>query len=240
MFVSPTEFAIALVTITIGATLQGSVGFGLAVVAAPILLLMHPVWVPGPTLFAAMLVTILIAYRHRDAIVAQEVGLATVGRILGTLPAAYALSALPAGVYNVLFAVVILLGVLLSAAGWHIAPTRRNVVLAATLSGFAGTVSSVGGPPLALVYQNEKGPRVRGTMSAIFVIGTMISIAGLRWAGKFGLTELVLGLALAPGVVVGFAISRYTAAWLDLRHTRPAILAVSALSAVVILIRAFY
>jgi uncharacterized membrane protein YfcA len=50
--------------------------------------------------------------------------------------------------------------------------------------------------------------------------------------------ELALGLILMPGVLVGFALSHYTAPWIDAAHTRPAILAVSALSALVILLRA--
>jgi hypothetical protein len=114
------------------------------------------------------------------------------------------------------------------------------VVVAGTLSGIAGTISSIGGPPMALVYQHERGPSVRGTMSAIFVVGTWISIAGLWWAGRFGNVELLLGLVLMPAILAGFAVSRYTAAWLDRRRTRPAILAVSAVSALVILVRAIY
>jgi hypothetical protein len=135
---------------------------------------------------------------------------------------------------------MVLAGVALSASGVHIARTRLNVVVAGTLSGIAGTISSIGGPPMALVYQHERGPSVRGTMSAIFVVGTWISIAGLWWAGRFGNVELLLGLVLMPAILAGFAVSRYTAAWLDRRRTRPAILAVSAVSALVILVRAIY
>lgn len=223
---------------TIGAMVQGSIGFGLAVVSAPILLLVDPIWVPGPLLLAAMLLTILIAHRDRRNIVKSDVALGTIGRMLGMLPAAYAISTLPGHAYDMLFAVLILLGVLLSACGWHIAPTAANILAAATLSGFTGTVSSVGGPPMALVYQHEKGPRVRGTMSAIFIVGTIISITGLWWAGRFGAVELYLGMIMMPGIVAGFAISHHTAKRIDAAHTRPAILAVSALSAVVILVRA--
>jgi hypothetical protein len=187
---------------------------------------------------AAAVLVMLIAHRDRRAIVAGDVALGTIGRIVGTVPAAYAISVLPGDAYDVLFAVLILLGVLLSAGGWHIAATPANVVAAATLSGFTGTVSSVGGPPMALVFQNEKGPRVRGTMSAIFIVGTLISVSGLCWAGRFGLVELLLGLIMMPGVLVGFALSHYTAPRIDRAHTRPAILAVSALSALVILLRA--
>jgi hypothetical protein len=226
--------------ITIGSAVQGSIGFGLAVVSAPVLLLLNPVFVPGPILLAAMLLVTLIAHRDRADVLARDVPLGILGRVLGTIPAAYALSFLPANVYDMLFASMVLLAVVLSVSGWHFPPTPVNVVGAAALSGFAGTVSSLGGAPMALVYQSEKGPRIRGTLSAIFIAGTVISIAGLWLAGKFGMDELVIGLLLLPGVLVGFALSRYTAAIIDQLRTRPLILLVSALSGVAILVRAFW
>jgi uncharacterized membrane protein YfcA len=225
---------------TLGAALQGSVGLGLAVVAAPILMLFNPLWVPGPMLLAAMLLVVLIAYRDRAHIIAGDVVLATIGRTLGTVPAAYSISLLPGAIYDLTFSVIVVAGVLLSVSGLHIARTPRNVLFSGILSGFASTLSAVGGPPMALVYQHDRGPSVRGTMSAIFILGTIISIAGLWWAGHFNQTQLLMGLSLMPGIVVGFACSRHTAAWLDRQHTRPAILTVSALSALVILIRAIY
>jgi hypothetical protein len=169
-----------------------------------------------------------------------DVALGTIGRVLGTLPAAYAISKLPVSVYEILFAASILLAVVLSLSGWHIRPTPRNIVLAATLSGFAGTISSVGGPPMALVYQHEKGPRVRGTMSAIFINGTIISLIGLSAAGRFGPAEWIVGLSLAPAIVLGFVFSRRVAGYLDRAHTRPAILAVSVLSAALIIVRVLW
>lgn len=238
--VSPTELAAALVLATLGAALQGAVGLGLAVVAAPILMLFNPLWVPGPMLLAAMLLVTLIAYRDRAHILPGDVVLATIGRTLGTIPAAYAISLLPTEVYDFAFGMLVVAGVLLSVSGWHIARTPVNVLLSGIFSGFASTLSAVGGPPMALVYQHDRGPSVRGTMSAIFIIGTIVSLAGLWWAGHFNQVQFQMGLSLTPGILVGFALSRYTAAWLDRRHTRPAILTVSALSALAILIRAVY
>jgi uncharacterized membrane protein YfcA len=121
--------------------------------------------------------------------------------------------------------------------GIHLRRTPRNVFAAATLSGFIGTMSSMGGPAMALVYQHESGPQIRGTLSAIFTIGTAISVLGLWSAGRFGAVELQLGLLLMPAIFVGFLLSRYTAGRLDKAHTRPAVLAISALSAVAIVLR---
>jgi uncharacterized membrane protein YfcA len=232
------EVLLALVLVAIGSTLQGSVGFGLAVVSAPILLLLDPVWVPGPTLFAASLLVIMITLRDRRHIIGGDVALGTLGRLIGTVPAAWALSAVSSQTYDLAFGIIVLSAVAISAAGWHIARTPLNVVIAGTLSGVAGTVSSIGGPPMALVYQHEKGPTVRSTMSAIFIVGTIISLAGLWWVGRFGMLEFTLGVILMPAVLVGFWFSRYTAPRIDAAHTRPAILAVSAISAAIVLIRA--
>jgi uncharacterized membrane protein YfcA len=240
--VTSAQLSIALALVTIGSTIQGSIGMGLAVIAAPVLLMVSPDFVPGPMLLAAMLLAMLMAHRERSHTAWDEVAVGTGGRILGMLPAAYALGhvLVTSHVYDLLFAAIVLVGVLLSVSGWHVPLTLRNVFLSGIGSGFVSTVSAIGGPPMALVYQNETGPRLRSTLSAIFTIGTVISVAGLWWAGRFGANELLLGLLLMPGVLVGFALSRYTAAWLDQAHTRPAVLAFSALSAVVIAVRALW
>jgi uncharacterized membrane protein YfcA len=236
--VTPAQIALALALTVVGAAIQGSVGIGFAVIVAPILLLYAPEFVPGPIVLAAMLLVILMAVRERRDVIVRDLSAATFGRVLGTIPAAYVISALPKSVYELLFGALVMLGVFVSMMGWHIPPTRRNVCFASILSGFMSTVSSVGGPPMALVYQHEEGPRIRATISAIFTIGGFITLSGLWWAGRFHTTEFLLGLILMPGVVAGFLISRYTTARIDAEHVRPALLSASALCAIVVIVRA--
>ena len=97
--VTPAELAIALGLVVIGSIVQGSIGFGLAAVVAPILLLMNPIFLPGPMLFAAMLLTALIAVRDRRHAVWPEVAVGTGGRIVGMLPAALAIRFMSAQAY---------------------------------------------------------------------------------------------------------------------------------------------
>jgi uncharacterized membrane protein YfcA len=235
--VTPAELAIAMVLAAVGSVVQGSIGFGMAVVAAPILLLVNPVFVPGPMLLAAVFLVILMALRNRRDVIVGDVAVATVGRIIGTAPAALAIRALQPSVYELLFAILVITVVVLSMKGFNLRRTPPNVFIAAALSGFIGTMSSMGGPAMALVYQHETGPKIRGTLSAIFTIGTVISVLGLWWAGRFGAVELQLGLLLMPAVFVGFLLSRYTVGRLDKAHTRPAVLAISAIAALAILLR---
>jgi uncharacterized membrane protein YfcA len=235
--VTPVELALAIALVVVGSVVQGSIGFGMAVVSAPILLLINPAFVPAPIVLAAMLLVILVAVRERRDVIAEDIGFAVLGRVIGTLPGAYAIGVLPGGAYELLFAALVMTGVVLSALGWQVSPTPRHVILASIVSGFMSVVASIGGPPMALLYQNEEGPRIRATISAIFTIGGVITLAGLRWAGRFGPAELLLGLLLMPGVVVGFSISHYTTTWIDRARIKPAVLAISALSALVVMLR---
>jgi uncharacterized membrane protein YfcA len=236
--VTSLELAVALGLVLIGSIIQGSIGFGLAAVIAPVLLLMNPIFLPGPMLFAAMLLTSLIAYRDRRHTDWTEVGVGTGGRIIGMLPAALAIRFMSAAAYDLVFSLVVLAGVFISLAGWHFRLTLRNLFLTAIGSGFVSTVSAVGGPPLALVYQHAEAPKIRGTLNAIFTLGTPISLVGLAWAGRFGLPEFTLGLLLMPAILVGFVLSRYTAGRLKQSSTRPAVLVLSAATAFIVMIRA--
>ena len=91
-------------------------------------------------------------------------------------------------------------------------PRRRNVVLAGATSGLLGTATSIGGPPMALVWQRNSGARLRGTMSGFFLIGSVMSIvaSGARpvrsTCTRCGCSRVLLPAALAglrccPGYV---------------------------------------
>jgi hypothetical protein len=99
------------------------------------------------------------------------------------------------------------------------------------------TLSSVGGPPIALVYQDQRGPRLRSTLSGYFILGTIISLIGLLTVGEYGLPELRATAVLLPAVVAGYLLSGPLISYLDRGYTRIAILLVSAASSVVLLVR---
>jgi len=100
-----------------------------------------------------------------------------------------------------------------------------------------GTITSIGGPPMALLYQNEEGPRLRGTLAAFFTIGVIFSMGGLTVAGRFGWTEVKLATLLLPGIVAGFVLSAWTATRLDKRHTRAIVLVTSAVAGVLVVVK---
>ena len=232
------DAAAACAVVGVGSLLQGAVGFGLSLIAAPLVTLIEPTLVPGPLLLAALVLPLLTARRDRLWIDLRGVSWALVGRVPGAVLGATLLASLSPRAMSLAVGLVVLAGVAMTASGIHLRPRRSTLLVAGVLSGFMGTTAAIGGPPIALVYQHAEGPRLRGTLAGYFVVAAAISIAVLAVAGRFGVHDVVAGVALLPGVALGYAGSHRFTRWVDRGFTRPAVLLVSALAALVLVVRA--
>lgn len=233
----PLDLIVASAIVMMGAILQGSVGFGLGMLAAPLLVLIDPNLVPAPLLLAALALTLLVAFSERKSIDLKGVRWALVGRIPGTLIGAATLAAAPPDATTFLVGIIVFIAIGLIGSGVSLSRTPRVLLAAGTLSGFMGTTTSIGGPPLAALYHNAPGAEIRGTMASFFVVGLVVSLSALAFVGRFGLDELYAGGFLLPGAVAGFAISRRIAPILDRGHTRVAVLSVSALAGLSVIVQ---
>lgn len=231
-------FGLASLVVAAGAALQRVIGFGLGVFSVPLLLLFAPAFVPGPLLAASVVLTVLLAHHDRAGINWRDLLWALSGRTVGIAIATALLATVSARALGLWSGGLVLFAVALSASGLRVPPAPRSLLAAGLLSGVLGTAVSIGGPPIALIYQHETGARLRGTLAAFFLIGVTMSLAGLRVADRFGWTELRLTTYLLPGVLAGFLFSRWAAHLLDRGYTRPAILTISALSSVLVIARA--
>jgi uncharacterized protein len=223
--------------VTIGATLQGSVGFGLGMVASPILILINPAFVPAPLLLCSLAMTLLIAYREHQALHVGDVTWALVGRVPGIVLGVGTLVVVSAERLAIVFGFLILAAAIMSAIGPRFVVSRRALCIAGAVSGFMGTTISVGGPAIALVLQNQPGGRVRATLSGYFAVGVSMSLVALAAVGRLGRTELFLAAALLPGTFMGLAISRRLAPVLDRGRTRLAVVSLSFVAGCAVLVR---
>jgi uncharacterized protein len=235
----PLEHALLAVAIVAAASaLQASIGFGLAIVAAPLLALLDRGWVPGPLIAAGTCLSLIMVIRERHELDLDGVGVAAAGRVLGAIPASYALSLASQETFDLLFGVIVLAAVGISMLRSELRTTPRTIFVAGVASGIMGTITSIGGPPVALAYQSERGPRLRATLAGMFLLGSMISLAALAAVGRFGAPELVRAAVLVPGVVVGAIAARPLLHRFDAGSTRPLVLGLSAGSALLVLARA--
>jgi uncharacterized membrane protein YfcA len=214
---------------------QGGVGFGMNLIAAPILAVLDPDLVPGPALVAAVALTVLVAYRERTSIDRRGVSFALAGRVPGTVGGALVIASIPERGVTVAVGASVLLAVVLQATRLKLRPNPPTLLAAGVVSGFASTVSSVGGPPMAVVYANEPGPVIRANLSFIFVVGATMSLVALIAVGEFGSHEAALSLLLLVPGTLGFLASKRLAAHVDAGRTRAAVLVVAVLGAVIAL-----
>jgi uncharacterized membrane protein YfcA len=227
-----------MLVVFVGALVQSSIGIGLGLIASPILGLADPAFVPVALLVAILPMTVAMAIRERESIDRTGIGWAIGGRIPGTVVGAWLAARASHTTLAIVIAVVVLCAVIGSASGVHFAPTKRNLAISGAASGFGGTAAGIGGPPMALTYQHSDPATMRSTLALFFVVGIFISFTSLAIAGVIDRRELQLGLLLIPASLLGVWASNYTAPRLPVDRVRPLVLALCAVSAVVLLLEA--
>ncbi|WP_052669053.1 TSUP family transporter [Nitriliruptor alkaliphilus] len=234
------ELLLVALIAALAAAIQGALGFGFSLLAAPLLALVDPQLVPGPVLVGLLTLTTMMTARERGAVDGTGVAWVLVGRVPGAAVGALALALLTQQALSITLAVVVLAAVALSVAGLQLVPQRGTLLGAGVVSGVMEVAASIGGPPVALVYRRAAAPVVRGTLSVIFMVGVTVSLIGVASVGRFGATELRWSLALIPGVVVGFVASALLRPAVDRGLLAPAVLVLSAISAIAVLVQALW
>ncbi|PRX92397.1 sulfite exporter TauE/SafE family protein [Allonocardiopsis opalescens] len=235
------DWAIIAITgaaVLLGSLVQSSVGLGVGLIAAPVLTLLAPELMPGAMLIVTFSLPLLTTGREMAHIDWRGIRWAFAGRIAGTVAGVWVVAMVSRTLLDLLVAGVILTAVILSVTAPSIRRSPATLVAAGTASGVFGTATSIGGPPVALLYQHAPGPEVRATLGAFLGLGTALSIASLAVAGQLSWDEVVAGLWLLPFLLAGFALAGPLRRYLDGGRTRTALLAVSALSATVLAARA--
>jgi len=240
MAVSPAGWILAFLALAAGGVIQGTIGFGINLVAAPILAVIDPHLVPAPVIIASLVLNLLVGRRDRGDRPWHTMRWPIAGQIPASIAGAATVAVVSERGLAVLFGTLVLVGVGLSATGRHPRPTPRVGFAAGAASGFMGTTTGIGGPPMALVFQQERGPQMRAAFSRFFGVGSVAALLALLAFGQLELSDFGLAAGLLPGVLFGFWLSRHTVHRVDHSFLRPVVLAVSGASAVVVMVRALW
>ncbi len=235
VIVEPEILLAAAALVALGSFIQGALGFGSNMVAAPLLIILDADLVPGPLFVAITLLSALAAVREAPAIDWSFFNWSTGGRFPGVLVGALVLVSMSQDTLALVVAGVILVGVFLSANTFEVPINRSTKLIAGFGSGFGGITSSIGGPPLALLLQNQSGPIVRSTIGACFLGATVITVPALVLAGKLGWDEAFIGCILMPPSFLGFLASGPVRSRVDGFRMRQMILGLCAASAVAVI-----
>lgn len=233
----PLEIALAGLIMAIGCSFQAAFGIGMALFVVPALALIDTRYVPGPILFAGIALAAATAYRDRAAINYAILNLSLVGLAIGTVVGAFALQFFAGPYLPKVFGTLILLATFMSIAVAKVSPKPRMLLAGSIASGIMGTMVGIHGPAISLVFQNEKLKQTRAILGAFFVVGYAIAVVSLAFVGHFGFQEVVLGLGLLPGVVIGYFAAPIISLFINQALLRAAILIVSSISGILMLFR---
>jgi uncharacterized membrane protein YfcA len=228
---------IALAAVTIGGVVQGSVGFGANVVAVPVIAVLAPDALPATLALVVIPLVVVMALHERHALDRKGVTWITIGRVPGTIVGAVVIAVISSDALSVVLGAGVLLAVAMSTFTASIPVNRVTAGTAGFASGAMGTATSIGGPPLALLYQHHEGPVLRATLAVAFAAGSVLSLLGLAIAGAIEAWHVVLASALLPGLLVGLVLSRFLIHRLDRAWLRPAVLCFAAATAVIAIAR---
>lgn len=212
------------VPLAAGAFVQASIGFGMAVVAAPFIVVFAPDLMPGALLVTSFSLPVgQLAHGPRD-IGWRPLGWALAGRLLLT-PVGVAVVALfsPRAIAATV-GVLVLLTVAASLKTVDLRPTAGAAFAAGAIAGVSGTAASIGGPFMALVLQRERPERLRATLSTFFVVGAVLAVGGLMLAGEFTRHQFLAGVVWIPFIAIGYAVSSPLRRHLDGGRLRVAVL----------------
>jgi uncharacterized membrane protein YfcA len=227
--------ALAAAATVVGATIQGSIGFGMNLVTVPVLALVLPEALPVTVVLLGVPISIAMFRHEHHALDRGGLGWIITGRVPGTIVGAWVVATVTTAALQGLVGAFVLLFVLASAVSAPL-PVRPDTQFAVgAVSGVTGTAAGIGGPPIALLYQRHAGPALRSTLAASFFFGTLLSLTTLALARQVSWDQVVLGIGLAPLVVLGSYGGRRFHDLLDRGWLRPTVLLFATISAIVVI-----
>jgi uncharacterized membrane protein YfcA len=233
----PGAFALVALALLLGSLVQSVVGLGIGLIAAPVITLLAPQLMPGVLIsLALVLPCITLVHDHHD-IDWHGLNWSLPSRVVGTTLGVWVVASFTESQLGLFIGTMVLLAVLVTWRAVTVPINRTSLSVAGFIGGVTGTATSIGGPPFALLYQHRPPTQIRTTMAVYFLIGAAISLVGLTVSGDLEQHQVAVAALLLPAVGAGALIGIPLRRVLPAHVVRPAVLGVSALSALVLVVR---
>ncbi|WP_299797334.1 sulfite exporter TauE/SafE family protein [uncultured Shewanella sp.] len=235
--IEPTTLLLASAIIFFGALTQSLIGFGLAVVAAPLLYIVDPQLVPAPVIFMGFSISLLTLFRERRALEFNGLQYALLGRVPGGFLGAALLLFAPQPILGLAIAGIVVAAVILSLMKFNLRVNRKTLFAAGFLSGIFGNIAAIGGPPMAILLSGKDARQFRAALSAFFIFSSTIALLILAVTGLLTFQHLWLSLMLLPSVILAYLVSGRLIGHIDKKRIRKMTLLLCSASALLLTIK---
>ncbi|WP_309491307.1 sulfite exporter TauE/SafE family protein [Trinickia mobilis] len=228
-------FLLLFFVVVVAAFVQGAVGVGFALIAAPVIGLVEPALLPAALLILMVPLNVYVSWRERPSVDSHGTLWISLGRIVGALAGVWIVSRISAHDLNLLIGVSTIAAAVVTLCAPSFAPGRNAFVVAGAVTGVTETATGIGGPALAMVFQHQRAPVLRATIALCFAIGEIVSLVLLCVSGHVRAETILPALALIPGVAAGALASRIAHHRFEGPALRVAVMAFAILSGALIL-----
>jgi uncharacterized membrane protein YfcA len=206
-------YAAALVVLLAG-VVAGMTGFGFALVAVPVLMLLLPprIVVPLVSLLALGL-QLMVLVESRKHLLIRRVWLLIVGGMVGVPSGTYLLLVVDSGTLQVMAGSAVVVGALALVSGWHwqFRNERAASLPVGLVSGALAGSTGLGGPPVILFFSNQDVEKqaFRANLTLYFACLSVVVIGSSLVAGLFTRQVLMSSAILLPTLVLGTVCGIY-------------------------------
>ena len=235
--IDPQTLALASLVVFLGALTQSLIGFGLAVVASPLLYIVNPQLVPAPVIAMGFSIALLTLVRERGHLEFNGLQYALIGRVPGGFIGASLLLFAPQPILGLSIAAIVTVAVILSLYKFSLPGNTKTLFGAGVVSGIFGNIAAIGGPPMAILLAGKDASQFRAALSAFFIFSSMIALIILAITGLLELKHLWLSLMLLPSVILGYLVAGRLVGRVDKEKTKMATLVLCSISALVLTVK---
>jgi hypothetical protein len=235
--IDPQTLVLASLIVFLGALTQSLIGFGLAVVASPLLYIVDPQLVPAPVIAMGFSIALLTLVRERGHLEFNGLQYALLGRVPGGFIGASLLLFAPQPILGLSIAAIVTVAVILSLYKFSLPVNKKTLFGAGVVSGIFGNIAAIGGPPMAILLAGKDASQFRAALSAFFIFSSMIALIILAITGLLELKHLWLSLMLLPSVILGYLVAGRLVGRVDKEKTKMATLVLCSISALVLTVK---
>ncbi len=209
LFSDPAVITLVLITF-FAAIVNGALGYGFSSLTVPVALLFYTNRVLNPALVLLEVVInsyVLVMNRRSLPQVWRRVLPMLVGLLPGVLVGSYALAAVHPGWIKLLTYAVILPFILIQAAGFrrYIKAERAVSVPFGAGVGMLYSITTISGPPLALLFNNQGYVKeeFRAGLALVRIAESSLTATAYYFLGLYSSTTPQLMLMIVPSVILG-------------------------------------
>ncbi|MEA1880495.1 MAG: TSUP family transporter [Campylobacterota bacterium] len=228
-------FLLANFILIVGSVLQMATGVSVGMIIVPFLAMISYTLLPVPVVLASLTLTVMMAYQGRTHIDTDNMPQIGFGMLLGILMAVYIFKNIEYKDLGILFGLLILLSVVISIKIKTFKLGSKINYSGGFAAGFIGTLALSGGQILALLFQNHTLSSIKATLAFLYTIFSLVLLLVFYVAGEFTYTQLLSGLYMMPGFIIGFFIAPLFAKYFNPKYTKTVVLGMATLGALVLI-----